>query len=712
MFKVNMNDVVEMKGKCYRAVAFDGDVIVFVEIDTDMLSFLRINEIAAKALMNRKEMVLIRTEPPKLSLDMISDEEKDRLLKLETAIKEFLAGIYPNYERLQAKVRKTEYENLERRMGLSHKSARKWVRRYLQSGGDIVSLIDLRVQNQGDKKIRTTKLRGAKPKYYEEDRYTAEHEVNGTRVEDIFEMYFQLLLSQNEKMTITGAYERMVMDFFGSTVMAPPSYRRFYYFCTKRLAGMNLTYKRAMLNERADRNNNRFKAGNAQSGVYYPGQMIEIDALEANIMIVSSDGKRNVVGKPIVYMAIDVFSGCIVAISIAFDNNSYIGLSNLMFSMLWEHDEEAKKYNVEISPAEFPSCFVPVSARVDRGAEYLSDDMARLIEELGFNVNYASPATGSLKGTVERSFREFENMLRDGTMEMGAIYQGEYNPKHKRKAALTIDGIRSFGYKFVQYYNNRERKDYPYTKEMIEEMKQGRMQPCSKDIWNYGIRHIQSPRKINDENRDRQYFSLLKKDIPFRLTDKGITAKGLYYVDPTDWMTEQLMQLALQGKNSKKLSGIRYDPRSVDKVYRLENNRLVEIPLNLKREEQKTFLGLTWKTYLELVAAKKESLYTYKSVSDQYRFDTKKKLKEITEESGASAKASKRANNVKDIKENRAKERDALLKRDTEERENRIFNKKAESKTEETGKQPAVVQEDRTGVTPEEAFEKLFGGLM
>ena len=40
-----------------------------------------------------------------------------------------------------------------------------------------------------------------------------------------------------------------------------------------------MTLKQAKMNARERRNNHRLLKGNAQSGVYYPGQMLEIDAV-------------------------------------------------------------------------------------------------------------------------------------------------------------------------------------------------------------------------------------------------------------------------------------------------------------------------------------------------------------------------------------------------------------------------------------------------
>lgn len=65
------------------------------------------------------------------------------------------------------------------------------------------------------------------------------------------------------------------------------------------------------------------------SNVYGPGDMVEIDAVEVDLSIVSELDRSKVVGRPIMYVMVDIFTRMILAISVSFDNNSMIALTNL-----------------------------------------------------------------------------------------------------------------------------------------------------------------------------------------------------------------------------------------------------------------------------------------------------------------------------------------------------------------------------------------------
>lgn len=56
--------------------------------------------------------------------------------------------------------------------------------------------------------------------------------------------------------------------------------------------------------------------------------------------------------------------------------------------------------------------FIPQELRTDHGAEYTSEDMRRVGREIGMNIVLAPPATGSMKGIVEQSFHQFQELVR------------------------------------------------------------------------------------------------------------------------------------------------------------------------------------------------------------------------------------------------------------------------------------------------------------
>ena len=656
--EIKIGDRIILFGKLYRILIKHRGLILMIEMNVDKMIFKWEHETVLSAFLNRNEAVIDTSEETQYPIERLTDDEKASIRMIRDYIENALNQMYPNWDVLASKKTKPELRGLEEKIGCAKSTLVRYLRVYLQSGRNEYALIDKRRMYLGIPESQ--KLRGPKPKYYDPDRIE-----NDEELKEIFEEYYNRFLQNNEKLTIQAVYDEMVMERFENTVMAPPTYRRFRYFVNRRLEENNMTLKQAKMNARERRNNHRLLKGNAQSGVYYPGQMLEIDAVELDNYNVSLRNRSQLVGKGVMYCAVDVYSCCLVACWIGFENNSITGITDLLYTLLDDHTEEAARYGVELTPELFPSRFIPTSIRTDHGAEYESKEFSRMCKEMGINHHFVAPATGSLKGTVEQFFHQFQTLMKSQLVDAGETYR-RYNSNHKQKAVLTIEESRSMMYQFVKYFNRQIRPNYPYTREMIE----SGIAQCPMAIWEYGIRNIQSPRQVTDENRDMLYFALLRNDIPFRISGKGISYKGLYYWDESSWFLELSMKMNREGKKSAKISGIRYDPRLVDRIYRMENGRLVTIPLSFYRDEQKSFLGMSWKEYLELYEMKKENEAAYRPINDQYRREAKKETRKIVDAAKA-AKAlgspeSKGKNKTTEIRAARKEDGRELVRRDAD----------------------------------------------
>ncbi len=656
--EIKIGDRIILFGKLYRILIKHRGLILMIEMNVDKMIFKWEHETVLSAFLNRNEAVIDTSEETQYPIERLTDDEKASIRMIRDYIENALNQMYPNWDVLASKKTKPELRGLEEKIGCAKSTLVRYLRVYLQSGRNEYALIDKRRMYLGIPESQ--KLRGPKPKYYDPDRIE-----NDEELKEIFEEYYNRFLQNNEKLTIQAVYDEMVMERFENTVMAPPTYRRFRYFVNRRLEENNMTLKQAKMNARERRNNHRLLKGNAQSGVYYPGQMLEIDAVELDNYNVSLRDRSQLVGKGVMYCAVDVYSCCLVACWIGFENNSITGITDLLYTLLDDHTEEAARYGVELTPELFPSRFIPTSIRTDHGAEYESKEFSRMCKEMGINHHFVAPATGSLKGTVEQFFHQFQTLMKSQLVDAGETYR-KYNSNHKKKATLTIEESRSMMYQFVKYFNRQIRPNYPYTREMIE----SGIAQCPMAIWEYGIRNIQSPRQVTDENRDMLYFALLRNDIPFRISGKGISYKGLYYWDESSWFLELSMKMNREGKKSAKISGIRYDPRLVDRIYRMENGRLVTIPLSFYRDEQKSFLGMSWKEYLELYEMKKENEAAYRPINDQYRREAKKETRKIVDAAKAvkalGSPESKGKNKTTEIRAARKEDGRELVRRDAD----------------------------------------------
>ena len=116
------------------------------------------------------------------------------------------------------------------------------------------------------------------------------------------------------------------------------------------------------------RNNKRLLLSDNLKGVTGPWDCVEMDEVEVDLSLVSVDDPKRVVGRPVVYVMLDLYTRLIVAVSIGFDNNSVLGFTNCLMNLADDKVEYCKKYGLTITENIWPSGYLPKRIRCDRGA--------------------------------------------------------------------------------------------------------------------------------------------------------------------------------------------------------------------------------------------------------------------------------------------------------------------------------------------------------
>lgn len=325
-----------------------------------------------------------------------------------------------------------------------------------------------------------------------------------------------------------------------------------------------------------------------------PGDTVEIDALEADVSLVSELDRSKTVGRGIVYLMIDVWTRTILAVSVSFENNSILGLTNLFLNLSDDKAEFAKKYGITFPSELWPSDIIPRRVRVDRGADFRSDRFAEILNELGVERIMVPAATGSLKGVVEQEFHQFNLGIYE-SMENNGLIEKRYDSNHHKEATLTISEFTKIVINFVLTHNHKYQEYYPLNKKMIKEG----VEPYPIKLWEYGCKIFGSPRPIPD--KASYYWSLLTP-TKASLSREGIRWKGLYYIaDDKELWQEMYVQ-----QNTRKKIDVRYDPRDIGFLYYLRNNKMVIAFLNPDKFKNSGFAGMSLKEYQDYLDYQKE----------------------------------------------------------------------------------------------------------
>lgn len=462
----------------------------------------------------------------------------------------------------------------------------KIIRQYLQSGKDPASLLD----------SRSKKSKKEITKYHYKTKTGAKgyKEVEQSRVivDEKIELQFELALNNYKKgrqMTLTGAFQDMKNKYYITQtevdgvlvwnylpVEQTPTYRQFYHYVTKY---MTKEEKEILKTSKAEvRNNKRLLLSDSMKNIHDPGDMVEIDAMETDVSLVSMLNREQTIGRAILYCMIDVFTRTILAISVSFENNSVKGVTNLLLNLCDDKVEYARKYGIEFDPSLWPSGIIPRRVRADRGAEFRSDRLAEIFKELGIERELVSPKTGAFKGVVEQEFKQMQ-LNQNSLLENQGLIEKRYDSNHHREATLTINEFTALCINFVLAHNQKALQYFRPNKKMLD----AGVEYIPVKLWEYGCKIYGSPRPI--PNRELFIWSLLTP-ASASVSRKGVYFEGHHYLNLAD---DELSHLMFSLGNKRKKMEIRYDPRDLGSIYYLKNDQLMRMSLAKDKFENEGF---------------------------------------------------------------------------------------------------------------------------
>lgn len=551
----------------------------------------------------------------------------------------------PLYTDLKKKVPKQEFMALHKKYGFSKWTGARIIVKWLQSGMQDGGLLDERLKRGTFESPYNYKVKtGRKPR-----------KEQGIILNDYVRAVFDAAMEQYKKsrtMSVTDCFALYVECCFyvendGKVEKLPPdkrpTERQFRNYIDTHISYKEMREIETSVAEY--RNNERLLFGTSRLMAIRPGFLLESDAVEMDMYLVSSLDPTRIVGRAIVYMLADVFSHCIVGASVGFENNSVMGLTNLFINFFVDKNKMLKDANVVINPDLFPSNFLPSEIRCDRGSDFKSDQFEEVCRQLGISRQLCTGATGSMKGLIEQSFRSFHNTYKTEFEHKGYI-QKRYDSKHKIEAVCTIDDIKKIVILFIAYHNAKYNKKFKLTKDML---KNG-VKKTPIDIWNYGVEKYGAPAPVNEKNLPQLLMNLLPEEIA-TITREGIVYKNLYYLPFGDKDLKTRLELAKinarkRDKDGKLLNRmqVKVDPRSVNSLFYIKDGNVMSLMLN--NQKSGSYIDMTWAEYEEYYDREKD---LDAEGEEQNRTLNEQKVKALKDISGSVKKVVKTPSS-KDIK--------------------------------------------------------------
>ncbi|PKM78420.1 MAG: transposase [Firmicutes bacterium HGW-Firmicutes-15] len=294
--------------------------------------------------------------------------------------------------------------------------------------------------------------------------------------------------------------------------------------------------------------------GNSMAETLGPGSIYQIDATVADVYLVNPINPLKVIGRPVVYIVIDVFSRMVTGLYVGLEGPSWLGAMMVLDNVVEPKAQFCLEHGFEIAEEEWPCKYLPERLVADRG-ELEGYNADRLESNLNINMDNTPPYRGDLKAIVERHFKTVNDRIK--YTSPGAV-QREYRTRSdedpRLKAEYTLDDFIKFMIIDVMWHNKHINPTYTLSRGMLADG----ILPKPIDMWNWGVKNRKG--RFNVYSRDFVRLTLLPI-VKANITRAGIKISDRYYsfdkAISEGWFTT--------GKNKR--TDFSYDPRDVNRIY-------------------------------------------------------------------------------------------------------------------------------------------------
>lgn len=262
--------------------------------------------------------------------------------------------------------------------------------------------------------------------------------------------------------------------------------------------------------------------GKAYDGVAGPGHAYAIDATIGDIHLRSSINRAWPIGRPIVYMVVDIWSTAIIGFYVCLSGPSWDTAKLALFSTCCDPKLMADLWGFEYIDVLTPSPTAPFHVWTDRG-EYVSAGARETCLQLAINFAINPAYRPDLKGMVEVLHR----IAKDKQYQFlpGAINARRKELENKpsaKESALTMREYVHYLHGVISHYNLFADRGHRLTMEMIG----AGVAPTPAGLWRFGHEAGIGYRKAVPQ--DRLITGLLKRGSAIARRD-GVFFESLQY---------------------------------------------------------------------------------------------------------------------------------------------------------------------------------------
>lgn len=414
---------------------------------------------------------------------------------------------------------------------VTYPTVRKYLYKYWSRGKTLDALFpDYKNSGGKGKEKKVGKIKRGRPSL---------NGITGINVDEDTKRIFRLAIEKyyltSKQNSLTTAYKFMLREFFIENIYYEngiekvllkdeetiPTFTQFKYWYQKEYNAPEVLVARK--GEKRFNKDHRAVLNTSQSEVFGPGSRFQIDATIADVYLVSEINRNWIIGRPVVYLVMDVFSRMVVGMYVGLEGPSWAGAMMAMTNVVADKKKYCAQYDIEINEEEWPSCHLPEILLADKG-EFEGYNVERLVKAFNLHVENAASYRADWKGIVEKQFDLIQKKVKPllpGYIDVDFQERGAKD--YRLDAKLTLKEFKQILIKQVLQHNTKHYlKTYVRDRDLVADD----VQPIPLELWNWGIKNRTG--KLRAFAEDLVKLQLLPRGTA-TVNYKGIQFKGISY---------------------------------------------------------------------------------------------------------------------------------------------------------------------------------------
>ncbi|HDR7257778.1 TPA: DDE-type integrase/transposase/recombinase [Bacillus paranthracis] len=454
---------------------------------------------------------------------------------------------------------------------VSYPTIRKYLYKYWSRGKTLDALLpDYKNSGaKGKERVAGSKKRGRPSKYGTE----------GINVDEATKQIFRVALEKyyltSKQNRLTDAYKFMLKDFYAEDIYYEndvekvilkdentiPTLTQFKYWYQKEYNAPEVL--KARKGDKRFNKDHRAVLNTSLSEVFGPGSRYQIDATIGDVYLVSEVNRNWIIGRPVIYLVMDVFSRMVVGMYVGLEGPSWAGAMMALTNVVADKKEYCAEYDIEINERDWPCCHLPEILLADKG-EFEGYNVERLVRAFNLHVENAASYRADWKGIVEKQFDLIQKKVKPllpGYIDVDFQERGAKD--YRLDAKLTLREFTQILIKQILQYNTKHYlNSYVRDKDLVAD----EVLPIPLELWNWGIQNRTGKLRVFPEELVK--IQLLPRGTA-TVNHKGIQFKGISY--SCDKALKEAWFENARMKGSWKIE-LAYDARNMSHVYVVDDS--------------------------------------------------------------------------------------------------------------------------------------------